>query len=212
MGTPAYMPPEQARDAAHVDQRADVYSLGCTLYDLLTGRPPFSGRTAYEVITKHSTEPLVPPDRVARHVPPTLSAIVVRMTAKRPGDRFQTMGEVVEALETFLGVDSGKAFSPQEQAVQELEQHVAAFNGATWAAARAWIVRGFFAVCGLAALLCAAADRPAAGGGGRGGVRGGDALFYQLIVGVTGGTALFKQLPPVPVRHEPRRRACGSPA
>src|SRR5205085_2799317 len=60
MGTPAFMAPEQARDAAHVDHRADIYSLGCTLYDLVTGRPPFEGRTAMEVITKHMSEPIVP--------------------------------------------------------------------------------------------------------------------------------------------------------
>src|SRR5207244_415762 len=53
MGTPAYMPPEQAADAAHGDVRADIYSLGCTLYDLVTGRPPFEGKTVEEVLTKH---------------------------------------------------------------------------------------------------------------------------------------------------------------
>jgi serine/threonine protein kinase len=62
MGTPAYMSPEQSRDSASVDARADVYSLGCSLYVLLTGKPPFAGKTALEVISKHQTEPLIPPD------------------------------------------------------------------------------------------------------------------------------------------------------
>jgi serine/threonine protein kinase len=53
MGTPAYMPPEQARNSTAVDQRADIYSLGCTLYVLVTGKPPFHGKTAQEVISKH---------------------------------------------------------------------------------------------------------------------------------------------------------------
>src|SRR5579863_1874887 len=64
MGTPAYMAPEQAKDAASVDARADIYSLGCALYDLLTGRPPFTGATAVEVITKHATAPVTPPDKI----------------------------------------------------------------------------------------------------------------------------------------------------
>lgn len=194
MGTPAYMPPEQARDAAHVDQRADIYSLGCTLYDLLTGHPPFQGRTALEVITKHSTEQLVPPDRVSRHVPPRLSAIVMKMTAKRPADRFQAMNEVVDALEKFLGVDPAVAINPQEQAVHELEDAVTHFNRSKWANVRDWIIRGFLAVCGLGAVLCALPKiglfSVAAGFVGFALVT---TLFYQLIVGVTQGTVLFKR-------------------
>ncbi len=58
MGTPAYMSPEQADDATAVDHRADIYSLGCTFYALLTGTPPFSGASAIEVVSKHRTVPL----------------------------------------------------------------------------------------------------------------------------------------------------------
>src|SRR5207253_1633943 len=58
LGTPSYMAPEQARDAATVDHRADVYSLGCTLYMLLTGRPVFEGETVLEVLAKHASEPM----------------------------------------------------------------------------------------------------------------------------------------------------------
>src|SRR5213076_688705 len=82
MGPPAFMAPEQARDAAHVDHRADIYSLGCTLYDLLVGRPPFEGRTAFELLSKHQTEPIVPPDALVTKVPKELSAIVLKMVAK----------------------------------------------------------------------------------------------------------------------------------
>ena len=59
MGTPDYMPPEQAENAAGVDHRADIYSLGCTLYTLITGHPPYRGKTVFEIITKHKTEPMV---------------------------------------------------------------------------------------------------------------------------------------------------------
>ena len=64
MGTPSYMAPEQARDAASVGPAADIYSLGCTLYALVTGRPPFQGKTALELITKHAVEPVVPPGKL----------------------------------------------------------------------------------------------------------------------------------------------------
>src|SRR6185295_12661339 len=88
MGTPAYMAPEQVQDAAKVDARADIYSLGCTLYDMITGRPPFQGNTAMEVMTKHVKEAVVPPDVLARHVPKRLSEILLKMVAKHPKDRY----------------------------------------------------------------------------------------------------------------------------
>jgi serine/threonine protein kinase len=195
MGTPAYMPPEQARDAAHVDQRADIYSLGCTLYDLLTGRPPFAGKTAVEVITKHQKEPIVPPDRVARHVSPELSQVVMKMMGKRPEERYQSMAEVVEALESILGIESGKAFSPKEEHVRVLEGAVEQFNGSKWAGLRRNLIYTFFGVCAAGAILCAI---PSIGKPTVTGAFVGFAvlttLFYQLLVGVTQKTHVFTRV------------------
>ena len=104
MGTPAYMAPEQAKDATNVDARADIYSLGCTLYDLLTGRPPFSGKTVAEVLTKHATEKVTPPDKIVKDVPKALSTILEKMLAKKPEQRYSKMDDVIAALEDYLGV------------------------------------------------------------------------------------------------------------
>ncbi|HEX4611046.1 MAG TPA: serine/threonine-protein kinase, partial [Urbifossiella sp.] len=128
MGTPAYMAPEQGKDSAAVDQRADVYSLGCTLYVLLTGRPPFEGKTALEIISKHQTQPLVPPEVVVKRVPKALSAILLKMMAKKPDDRYATMDEVIAALERFLGTDRPGPFSPTEAQADELEKFCCQFN------------------------------------------------------------------------------------
>ncbi|MFO0941851.1 MAG: protein kinase [Pirellulales bacterium] len=102
MGTPAYMSPEQAEDAASVDKRADIYSLGCTFYALLTGRPPFDGDTILDVITKHRTEKLQRPEFIVDGLPPRLGDIIEKMTEKLPDDRFQDLEEVIEELEVFL--------------------------------------------------------------------------------------------------------------
>ena len=63
------MAPEQARDPARVDARADIYSLGCTLYYLVTGRPPFEGRSAVEILNKQEAEPVTPPDQLVERDP-----------------------------------------------------------------------------------------------------------------------------------------------
>lgn len=145
MGTPAYMAPEQAENASAVDHRADIYSLGCTLYVLLTGRPPFEGSSALEVITKHRTEPIIRPEAIVKRIPPALSEIVLKMVAKRPEDRYRDIDEVIRELEGFLRIKSSGPFSPQESQVQVLEESLERFNNAPLAKLRGLIPPGFLA-------------------------------------------------------------------
>jgi hypothetical protein len=101
MGTPEYMAPEQAADARTADVRADVYSLGCTLFHLLTGRVPYPAPTALLKVVAHRERP-VPSAREGRpEVSAGLEAVLARMLAKRPEGRYQTPGEVAEALAPF---------------------------------------------------------------------------------------------------------------
>jgi eukaryotic-like serine/threonine-protein kinase len=153
MGTPAYMAPEQAENAAGVDHRADIYSLGCTLYVLLTGRPPFEGSSALEVITKHKTEPVVRPDTIVKRLPPALSDITLKMVAKKPEERYQHLGEAIQAMEDALGLPSAATFSPQEEHVATLERSSAAFNAAPTARLRKLALLGFFAATSALALI-----------------------------------------------------------
>jgi serine/threonine protein kinase len=101
LGTPDYMAPEQARDARHADIRADIYSLGCTLYYLLSGRVPFPKGTAIEKVVAHCERDAESLQRLRTDVPNPVVDIVVRMMAKTPADRFQTPSEVVDALKPF---------------------------------------------------------------------------------------------------------------
>ena len=101
MGSPYYMAPEQCRDATSVDGRADVYSLGCTLYAFLAGRAPFTGTTAVELISKHLSEPPPPLQKVATDVPKELAVIVDRTLAKDPGARYQSMDDLIGELKDW---------------------------------------------------------------------------------------------------------------
>ena len=129
MGTPAYMSPEQARDAASVDQRADVYSLGCTLYALVTGKPPFTGKTVMEIFSQHATAPIKIPEVVLKRMPKELIAVLQKMVAKKPDERFADMGAVSKALEEWLGEKSGgKSQALSDEQVAKLEECVKRFN------------------------------------------------------------------------------------
>ncbi|HTL52964.1 MAG TPA: protein kinase [Planctomycetota bacterium] len=97
MGTPAYMSPEQC-DGKAIDGRCDIYSLGGTFFKLVTGRLPFEAETAMSMMYRHKHEPLTPPTSLIPTIPLSISDIVVKMMAKQRQDRFQTMGEVVDAL------------------------------------------------------------------------------------------------------------------
>ena len=101
MGTPDYLAPEQALDAAKADIRADIYSLGCTLYCLLAGSPPFDGDTEMKVLLAHQHDVPRPLSEVRADVPQALSDLVVRMLAKNPADRPQTPAEVAQTLLPF---------------------------------------------------------------------------------------------------------------
>ncbi len=96
-GTPWYMSPEQA-DAMPVDARSDVYALGCLLYEMVTGEPPFTGRTAQSVLAKVLMEPVPSARRLRADLPPEIDSVIRRALAKDPDDRFETAAAMAEAL------------------------------------------------------------------------------------------------------------------
>ncbi|MBC8874339.1 MAG: serine/threonine-protein kinase [Planctomycetes bacterium] len=101
IGTPDYMAPEQASDSHAVDIRADLYSLGCTLYHLLAGRAPFSGpehESAFSKVAAHLDEPIPPIRQYREDVPDELVTVLDRMLAKAPHERFSNPSEVADAL------------------------------------------------------------------------------------------------------------------
>jgi serine/threonine-protein kinase len=99
LGTPLYISPEALKDAALVDARSDIYSLGAVAYHMLTAEPVFAGRTAVEVCAQHlHSAPVAPSERLGRAVPADLEAIVLRCLAKSPGDRYATAAELERAL------------------------------------------------------------------------------------------------------------------
>ncbi len=101
LGTPDYIAPEQILDAPTADIRADIYSLGGTLYYLLTGRPPFQAKSLYDLYQAHISRDADPLNLVRPDVPAELAALVAKMMAKDPAERFQTPGEVAQALKPF---------------------------------------------------------------------------------------------------------------
>ncbi len=108
MGTPTYVAPEQATDAREADTRSDIYSLGCTLYALLAGQPPFTGDGIAEIVLAHIEKEPAPLHEVRPDVPAGLSAVVAKMLAKDPAKRYQRPIDVAQALAPFAKA-AGKA-------------------------------------------------------------------------------------------------------
>jgi serine/threonine protein kinase len=193
MGTPAYMSPEQSTDSGSVDARADIYSLGCTLYVLITGRPPFEGKTALEIISKHQTEPITPPEVVVKRVPPALSSILLKMMAKRPEDRHQTMDEVIAALEGFLGLERTGPFNPKEEQADQLEKCAHQYQFRSKAGAKRSMGFAFFAACALGVVGAAFMGMTAVAGGLLG-LAVMTPLAYFVIHGTLTGSVVFTKV------------------
>jgi len=109
LGTPYYMSPEQVRQPGEVDFRSDIYSLGATLYHMVTGEVPFEAATPFEIMTMHLTEPLVPPQERRHDLPEALSDVVVRTMAKEPQNRYQSYADLLRDLD---GLMSAAAHAP----------------------------------------------------------------------------------------------------
>jgi DNA-binding SARP family transcriptional activator len=98
LGVPEYSSPEQGAGGSAPDGRTDIYSLGCVLYEMLTGDPPFTGATRAAVFARHRSDPVLPLRTVRPDVPPGIEQAVLRALAKRPEDRFLTAAEFAAAL------------------------------------------------------------------------------------------------------------------
>jgi eukaryotic-like serine/threonine-protein kinase len=103
VGTPAYMSPEQAAGERTLDPRSDVYSLGCVLYEMLAGEPPYTGPTAQSVMVKRFTEPVPAIRRLRPTVPPAVEQAIIKALAKVPADRFASAAALTDALTAPAG-------------------------------------------------------------------------------------------------------------
>ncbi len=118
IGTPLYMSPEQSSGQADLDERSDIYSLGCMLFEMLAGEPPFRGPTALAIMAQHSTARPPPLRRLRSDVPARIDAALARAMAKRPEHRFATAGELLTALDLSSEAPPGShAHLPRSSAV-----------------------------------------------------------------------------------------------
>jgi tRNA A-37 threonylcarbamoyl transferase component Bud32 len=143
IGTPLYMSPEQCAGRKEIDPRADIYSLGVVLYELLTGRVPFRGNTLTEILRGHLTEAPVRPSAIAPDVPPALETIALKCLAKNPNQRFSSTEELGAALQS--------AVAPQRTI---LMSSVGEMDGLAKTSAPLWAVAiGAVVVAGVLALV-----------------------------------------------------------
>ena len=148
LGSPAYMSPEQARAGGKIDGRSDIYSLGCVLYEMLAGQPPFMGPSADSVMRQHSLVAAPPVAAIRESVSAMLASAVARALAKTPADRFASMAEFSDALQSSQEPGS---------TVRIAEHATTKFADARWA-----VTAGIAPLVMMAALLWPAREHPVA--------------------------------------------------
>jgi eukaryotic-like serine/threonine-protein kinase len=141
LGTPAYMSPEQASADPHTDHRADIYAFGAVAYELLAGRPPFTGATPQSVLAAHVTMAAEPVTKYRDSIPPSLAALVMKCLEKRPADRWQNADELMPQLETVLTPSGITPTSTQPVAAARTRRTIGlTVLATTVAAALAWLI------------------------------------------------------------------------
>jgi serine/threonine-protein kinase len=139
LGTPAYMAPEQAAGESNIDQRVDIYALGVLGYELISGRPPFTGRTSQEVLAAHVTQSPAALCTYRPACPADLEAVIMKCLAKRPADRWQTAEQLLSALEP-LATPSGGTTPTTTRPMKSVSAGATALASRRWIAALAVLV------------------------------------------------------------------------
>lgn len=135
MGTPQYMSPEQCNDSAGVDHRADIYSLGCILFQMLCGKPPFNGKHYLDVVSAQVNDEAPLPSSRRADIPPAIDTIVARALAKDPDHRFHSASAFSEALKSALG--NGFQTMDMAEVVADERSHLAERSRWHWIMATA---------------------------------------------------------------------------
>ena len=187
IGTAQYLSPEQAR-GERVDSRSDLYSTGCLLYELLTGRPPFTGDSPVAIAYQHVRENPVPPSRVDPDVPPWADGIVLKAMAKSPADRYQTAADMRADLQRAASGMPVAAAPPTRFDMYPQTQRMGAGTMMAGATSQIPPVEDYD---------YAGRDYDYAGSGGRGGAGGSNrrwipwVLGVVLVIAVVGGVAYY---------------------
>src|SRR5215213_8672680 len=137
LGTPAYMSPEQATASRDLDGRSDLYALGCVLYEMLAGQPPFVGATAQQLLARHAIDPIPPLRTVRDTVPAAVEQSVTRALAKVPADRFATAADFAQALTRAAGTAMSSA-PPRRRSTRRMVAAAAAALGLALMAGYLW--------------------------------------------------------------------------
>lgn len=142
VGTPDYMSPEQTKGSAEIDGRADIYSLGATFYHLITGRVPYSGETARDVMMAHNREPVPDPRNIDPDLPDDLCDVIMQMMEKQPKDRFKDAAALLEALIALENTRRAAKRLAKTKKQKKTSKKMRAANGTTSASGTVEVLEG----------------------------------------------------------------------